>query len=80
MDAKFIKTIFISILVLFFNLDCSMSNKEIGDGFWQHHLGNMDILEYEAKYTAGRGVTTNDVKEILVRNFAGKLTNISRVF
>ena len=58
----------------------SMSNKEIGDGFWQHHLGNMDILEYEAKYTAGRGVTTNDVKEILVRNFAGKLTNISRLF
>ena len=47
----------------------SMSNKDIGDGFWEHQLGNMEILEYDVKYTAGRGTTVNEVKEVLIRNF-----------
>ena len=47
----------------------SMSNKEIGDGFWHKHLPEFEILEYDVKYTAGRGTTTNEVKEVLVRNF-----------
>ena len=47
----------------------SMSNKDVGDGFWEHHLGNMEILEYDVKYTAGRGTTVNEVKEVLIRNF-----------
>ena len=47
----------------------SMSNKDVGDGFWEHQLGNMEILEYDVKYTAGRGTTVNEVKEVLIRNF-----------
>jgi len=42
----------------------SMSNKEIGDGFWHKHLPEFEILEYDVKYTAGRGTTTNEVKEV----------------
>lgn len=58
----------------------SMSNKEIGDGFWYNHVGNMEILEYDAKYTAGRGTTTNDVKEVLIRNFASKQSPLTNLF
>ena len=56
----------------------SMSNKDIGDGFWEHQLGNMEILEYDVKYTAGRGTTVNEVKEVLIRNF--KPSKIGTVF
>ena len=55
-------------------------NKEIGDDFWQEHLGNMEILEYDAKYTAGRGTTINDVKEVLIRNFEIEQTPLSTLF
>ena len=58
----------------------SMSNKEIGDGFWHDHVGNMEILEYDAKYTAGRGTTTNDVKEVLIRNFEISQGPLSTLF
>jgi DNA adenine methylase len=58
----------------------SMSNKEIGDGFWYDHVGNMDILEYDAKYTAGRGTTTNDVKEVFIRNFEISQGPLSTLF
>tara|TARA_B100000686_G_scaffold347997_1_gene438010 strand:- start:3068 stop:5119 length:2052 start_codon:yes stop_codon:yes gene_type:complete len=48
MDAKFIKTIFISILVLFFNLDCSMSNKEIKEFKVQvDRFADLEILRYQ---------------------------------
>ena len=48
MDAKFIKTIFISILVLFFNLDCSMSNKEIKEFKVQvDRFADIEILRYQ---------------------------------
>ena len=57
-----------------------MSNKEIGHGFWHDHVGNMEILEYDAKYTAGRGTTTNDVKEVLIRNFEISQGPLSTLF
>ena len=48
MDAKFIKTIFISILVLFFNLDCSMPNKEIKEFKVQvDRFADIEILRYQ---------------------------------
>jgi len=51
----------------------SMSNKEIGDGFWQKYLPNFEMLEYDVKYTAGRGKTINNVKEVLLRNFESEI-------
>ena len=48
----------------------SESNKEIGDSFWENHFGEeYTIHDMDAKYTAGRGTTTIDVKEVLVTNF-----------
>ena len=47
----------------------SLSNKEIGDGFFQQHLAGHDIKIYNVLYTAGRGTTTNHVQECFVRNF-----------
>jgi DNA adenine methylase len=58
----------------------SMSNKETGDGFWQQHLGDMEILEYDAKYTAGRGTATIDVREVLIRNFRSEVSPLERLF
>ncbi len=55
------------------NAQVSMSNKEIGDGFWHKHLPEFEILEYDVKYTAGRGTTTNEVKEVLIRNFESEI-------
>lgn len=49
------------------------SNKEIGDGFWQKHYGEgYNIHEVDARYTAGRGTSVIDVKEVLVTNYQGK--------
>ena len=46
------------------------SNKEIGDNFWQDNFGNgYKFSFFDAKYTAGRGVTVNEVREVLVTNF-----------
>ena len=48
MNAKFIKTIFISISVLFFNLDCSMPNKEIKEFKVQvDRFADLEILRYQ---------------------------------
>lgn len=47
----------------------SLSNKEIGDNFFQTHLAGYDIKIYNVLYTAGRGTTTNNVQECFVRNF-----------
>ena len=47
----------------------SESNKEIGDGFWDSHLGEYNIHDMSAKYTAGRGKTLKNVKEVLITNF-----------
>lgn len=47
----------------------SESNKEIGDGFWEIHLGEYKIHDMSAKYTAGRGKTLKNVKEVLITNF-----------
>lgn len=52
--------------------DCFIaeSNKEIGDGFWNTHFGeDYNIHVVDAKYTAGRGKVTHDVKEVLITNF-----------
>jgi DNA adenine methylase len=49
----------------------SESNKEIGDGFWLAQFPNTsyNIHDVEAKYTAGRGTSVIDVKEVLITNF-----------
>lgn len=48
---------------------CSLSNKEIGDGFFEEHLDQYNLHKMGVKYTAGRGTTTNDVQEILVTSY-----------
>jgi len=58
----------------------AMSNKEVGDGFWQQHLNDMEILEYDAQYTAGRGTTTNNVVEVLIRNFTSEVSPLESLF
>ena len=45
------------------------SNKDIGDGFYQRNFEGCNVLEMSAKYTAGRGTSTLDVKEVLVTNY-----------
>jgi len=49
----------------------SESNKEIGDGFWETHFNDARFKKnyMTAKYTAGRGKSVLDVKEVLVTNF-----------
>jgi len=47
----------------------ALSNKEIGDGFFETHLGEYNLHKMEVKYSAGRGDTINKVQEILVTNF-----------
>lgn len=47
----------------------SESNKEIGDGFWQKQFAGYNIHNMSARYTAGRGKTVKDVKEVLITNF-----------
>ena len=46
------------------------SNKEVGDGFWLKAFGGeYNIHEVPAKYTAGRGTSVLDVREVLITNF-----------
>jgi len=46
------------------------SNKEIGDNFWQDKYGEeYNFHFFDAKYTAGRGTTVKESKEVLVTNF-----------
>lgn len=47
----------------------SYSNKDIGDGFYPANFAGCDIIEMEAKYTAGRGTSVLEVKEVLVTNY-----------
>ena len=47
----------------------SYSNKDIGDGFYEANFPNSNIIDMSAKYTAGRGTSTLDVKEVLVTNY-----------
>ena len=47
----------------------SYSNKDIGDGFYKVNFPNSNIIDMSAKYTAGRGTSTLDVKEVLVTNY-----------
>lgn len=49
----------------------SESNKDIGDGFWSKNFpqNSYNIHEVTAKYTAGRGTSVIDVKEVLITNF-----------
>ena len=55
------------------------SNKDIHDGFYQKNFDGCNIIEMEAKYTAGRGTSTLDVSEVLVTNYmpVGELSTIS---
>jgi|TARA_B100000085_G_scaffold141326_1_gene128658 DNA adenine methylase len=45
------------------------SNKHIGDTFYEDNFDGANIIEMNAKYTAGRGTSTLDVKEVLVTNY-----------
>ena len=45
------------------------SNKDIHDGFYERNFAGCNIIEMEAKYTAGRGTSTLDVSEVLVTNY-----------
>lgn len=45
------------------------SNKDIGDNFYDEHFPNTNIVECSATYTAGRGIHTHKVKEVLVTNW-----------
>jgi len=48
----------------------SESNKEVGDKFWQANFGDdHNINVVPALYTAGRGTSLRNVKEVLVTNF-----------
>jgi DNA adenine methylase len=58
----------------------SLSNKEIGDGFFETNLPNFDIKLYDVSYTAGYGTSTSKVKECLVRNFTSTNTPLNELF
>lgn len=45
------------------------SNKDIGDGFYDRHFPEANIIPCNATYTAGRGIHTHKVSEVLVTNF-----------
>ena len=46
------------------------SNKDAGDGVIQKWFDGVNIYPMSAKYTAGRGVHTHDVTELLITNYA----------
>lgn len=53
------------------------SNKDIGDGFYERNFAGSNIIEMSAKYTAGRGTSTLDVREVLVTNYStNKVSNL----
>jgi len=54
----------------------SYSNKDILDGFYDRHFPGCSIIEMGAKYTAGRGTSTIDVKEVLVTNYESVGTGV----
>jgi len=54
----------------------SYSNKDILDGFYDRHFPGCSIIEMDAKYTAGRGTSTIDVKEVLVTNYESVGTGV----
>lgn len=45
------------------------SNKDIGDGFYANNFPNCNIHDMSALYTAGRGTSTLEVKEVLITNY-----------
>lgn len=45
------------------------SNKDIGDGFYEANFPGCNIHDMTALYTAGRGTSTLNVKEVLVTNY-----------
>lgn len=51
------------------NGNFAYSNKDIGDGWYTKHFPDTNIIDLSAKYTAGRGTSTIDVKEVLITNF-----------
>ena len=55
------------------------SNKEIGDNFWENNFGeDYNFNFFDAKYTAGRGTTVIETKEVLVTNFEGNAKELDR--
>ena len=51
--------------------DClfAESNKDTGDGFWQEHYPNENLIFLDHKYTCGQGGAVNPVTEVLIMNY-----------
>lgn len=45
------------------------SNKDIGDGFFAQNFPAGTVHNLDARYTAGRGISVLNVKEVLITNF-----------
>jgi DNA adenine methylase len=58
----------------------SMSNREVGDGFWSDQMPDMEVLLFDAKYTAANGPTLIDAQEVLIRNFTSEVSALERLF
>ena len=58
----------------------SMSNREVGDGFWSKHIPDMEVLLFDAKYTASHGPTLINAKEVLIRNFESEQSALESLF
>ena len=58
----------------------SMSNREVGDGFWKEQIPDMEVLLFDAQYTAAHGPTTIDAQEVLIRNFKSEQSALEALF
>ena len=58
----------------------SMSNREVGDGFWSEHMPDMQVLLFDAKYTAAHGPTLINAQEVLIRNFESEKSTLEALF
>ena len=57
-----------------------MSNREVGDGFWKEQIPDMEVLLFDAQYTAAHGPTTIDAQEVLIRNFKSEQSALEALF
>ena len=58
----------------------SMSNREVGDGFWTEQIPDMEVLSFDAKYTAAHGPTLINAQEVLIRNFKSEQSALEALF
>ena len=58
----------------------SMSNREVGDGFWTEQIPDMEVLSFDAKYTAAHGPTLINAQEVWIRNFKSEQSALEALF